>query len=154
MAKKKAAYPIVEPRNARRPEFVRYLEEILESGQCPFCPGGVTHNDQPILYRNQSWWVTKTVQPLPNTKHHFMITPFRHILAMEEITADEWRDFTNAIDWAKTHLDHKGIAYYWRQGDPMITGATVSHIHVQAVVPDGNIVTVTFGPYPKPKQPE
>lgn len=142
-----ATYPIVEPSNARRPEVKEYLQKILESGKCCFCRDGATHRDQPILTANEHWCLTRTTQPLPNTREHFMIIPYRHILDMADVTPEEWEGFRDLMCWAEKEFNHTGIAYYWRQGDPMLTGATVSHIHVQAVVPDGGLVTVHFGKF-------
>lgn len=143
---KMADYPITIPSNARRPEVKEYLQKVLESGQCPFCRGGATHRDQPILATNEHWWLTRTTQPLPNTQEHFMIVPYRHLLNMADATPEEWTSFTELMRWAEKEFKQDGIAYYWRQGDPMITGATVMHLHVQAIIPQG-LATVHFGVY-------
>nr|AIA13018.1 Dihydrofolate reductase [uncultured bacterium] len=143
-------YPIVEPYNARTEEFKKYLNEIIDEGKCPFCPGGATHRNQEMIYQNDHWWVINTLQPLANTLHHFMIVPFRHIVTMDELTAAEWEGFSKMLTWANGQFKANGLAYYWRQGEPMVTGASVSHLHVQAIAPAG-LVQVNFGPYPKEK---
>lgn len=141
-------FPIVEPNNARGQDYENYLKQILASGTCPFCPEGVTNKDQPTLYTNEHWWIRNTLQPLPNTVQHLLITPKRHVVRMEELTPEEWASFSQMLAWVQKELAPTGVAYYWRQGELMVTGASVSHVHVQAIVPAG-LVNVLFGPFSK-----
>lgn len=141
-------YQIVEPLNARLPEFKRYLVKILKTDKCPFCRGGVTHKNQEILYSNKGWWLTLTVQPLKDTFPHFMIVPFRHVTKMQDITPTEWKQFQEVLVWAQKKFMPTGTVFYWRQGESLVTGASVSHLHVQAIVPRG-LAQVYFGYYPK-----
>lgn len=144
-------FPIVEPANSRTEKFKEYLHQILAEGTCPFCPGGATHRDQEIIHKNKDWWLVFTLQPLPNTFPHFMIVPYRHITNMKDVTSSEFLNLQKMMKWAEKTFKNTGVAYYWRQGDPLVTGASVSHLHIQAISPT-EFTQVGFGRFIK--QPE
>lgn len=141
-------YPIVEPVNGRNEEYRAQLTKILNDTICPFCPGGETLRDQEILKATKYWFVKFNHHPLANTVYHFMITPHRHIVAMEEITTEEWQDLCEIRQWLKSQYDMTGDAMYGRSGEPLVTGATVSHFHMHIIVPAG-LVQVSFGMFPR-----
>ena len=126
-------YPIVEPNNARSETYRRYLEEILKSEKCPFCPGGATRFDQETLAENEGWWLTRTTQPIAGTKSHFLIIPQKHVLSMQEIGIRDFTRLQEIFAIAQKRFGYENLVCYWREGDPIITGASVSHIHLQCM---------------------
>lgn len=139
-------YPIAEPSNGRTQVYKDRLKEIMKSGVCPFCPHGATHQDEEILYSNESWFVKNNPYPLENALYHFMITPHRHILSVDEISSEEWNDFKAIRRWLSDRYAMLGDVLYMRSGDPLVTGATVAHFHCHIIVPT-NMVNVVFGKF-------
>lgn len=140
-------YSIVTPGNARTPEYRAHLQKILKSGLCPFCPGGDTLRDQKILRQNTSFWASHNYVPISGSQHHLILVPHRHLEELSEITAEEWLDFIKILAWLKKKFKITGAITYVREGDPLKTGATVSHLHFQFIVPK-KIVKLYFGPSP------
>jgi len=138
--------PIVEPANGRNEEYKAQLERILESGICPFCQNGETLKEQLILRSNQSWWIKENAHPLAHTLYHFVITPNRHIESVDDITSAEWEDLKEMRAWVKQNYPANGDAMYVRSGEPLVTGATVTHLHYHMIVPAG-LVDVKFGSF-------
>ena len=142
-------YPIVEPSNSRSPEYRAHLEMILASGICPFCPGGETYQKQERLGENEHWIASRNYQPLANTSYHFLFIPKRHVESRGELSGEELRALVMLEDGIKKEREITGSVLYGRDGDPLLTGATVAHLHFQMIVPQGS-AQVFFGPYPKP----
>jgi dihydrofolate reductase len=140
-------HPIVEPTNARNEIYRADLESIQNSGQCPFCPGGKTLREQKILRENNTWLLTKNYHPVSGSVHHFVLIPKRHVEKREELDTEEIQDLWEMQRWVESEYRSTGSVLYGRSGEPLVTGATVAHIHFQLVIPVG-LVTVTFGPYP------
>lgn len=130
-------YPIVEPRNARNKEYRDHLNQILESGRCPFCPGGDTYEKQERLAENEHWIASRNYHPLKGTLHHFLFTPKRHVIYRSEFSGKELKALVEVENEIKLAHDIDGCIIFGREGDPMVTGASVLHLHFQMVVPDG-----------------
>lgn len=139
-------YPIVEPNNGRNDEYRADLTSILESGNCPFCPGGKTLKQQEILKKDDSWFLTKNYHPLAGTIHHFIVTPVRHVTFVEDILPEEWAKLSDLRRWLRTEYSMTGDAMYVRSGEPIVTGATVSHLHFHIIVP-AEFIQVSFGKF-------
>ncbi len=142
-------YPITQPDNARNETYKKQLQQILESGICPFCPDGVTVKDQPIIKENQSWFATYNAHPLANTITHIMVTAKRHFTTIDDLSPNEWADFVEIKKSLKEIANMTGDVTYGRSGEPLVTGATVSHFHFHIIVPVG-LAQVSFGHF----QPE
>lgn len=139
-------YPIVEPANGRNEEYRSQLQRILESKQCPFCERGETLKEQKIIFESSTWFITPNRHPLPNTLHHFVITPKRHIEFFDELNDTEWQGLKECRVWLKEKYNFTGDAIYARSGEPLVTGASVAHFHAHLIVPAGN-VQVSFGTF-------
>lgn len=140
-------YPIVEPSNGRSPKYRSELQEILTTGVCPFCPQGKTINTQAVLRKTDYWYATPNAYPLKNSLFHFMITPWRHITNVNDISTAEWQDFVQLRRWLTNQYNLTGDALYVRSGEPLVTGASVAHLHWQIIVPASQI-EVNFGQFP------
>lgn len=145
---------IVFPENARNPKYRRQLEEIEASGLCPFCPGGhtFTHPSQLVdfVHRdNESWLVKLNSYPLEGAEWHFTLILRSHKERIEEMSDAEVVDLRRAIGWLVRHYSVAGGVLYMRDGEGLLTGATVAHLHAQYVMPKpGEAVTARFGPPP------
>lgn len=141
-------YPITEPSIGRSEEYRADLTQILESGICPFCPGGKTLQAQKIEHENDSWYLTHNYVPLKNTMWHFLLIPKRHVEKREHLKQKEVRDLWSMQKWIDDRYQGTGSVLYGRSGEPKSVGATVAHIHFQLIIPAG-YVEIGFGPYPQ-----
>lgn len=139
-------YPIVAPINGRTIEYQNDLTEILESGRCPFCPDGVTWTRQEIYMSDECWIITKNVHPLNGSRFHFLIVPRRHVTLFSHLTPAEIISLQGFLMRIKENNSCNGIVWYCREGNPITTGATVQHFHIQLIVPK-QTVTLNFGMY-------
>lgn len=145
---------IVDPRNARSPEYRDELIRIWRSGQCPYCRGGKTQLEDRdrLVGENQYWLAIQTHTPIANTDHHIVIFPRkRHLTVFEQLDAYELQYLTRLIGEIRQKFGIKGNTYGLREGDTTVSGATVSHFHFNLYVPTpGKVVAVHFGQFNKP----
>lgn len=137
---------LVEAKTARNPKYKAHLRRIQANGICPFCQNGETYQTQPVIYENANWWISRNAHPLNGTSEHLIIVPKRHLRYSRQLSTLEWNDFHTLLDWIKNNLSMKGTVFYWREGEMLVTGATVAHLHIQAIAPT-ELVQVNFGLY-------
>lgn len=145
---------IVDPRNARNPEYQRQLLEIQESGQCPFCPGGQTYVEEMDMFvaENEHWLIKHSKVPYTNAAVHLVCILRPHKTRLSELIEQEWASLKPLIKQVLTDqrmLDIGGNLFV-REGATELTGATVCHLHFNYIVPESSenetkIVTVNFG---------
>lgn len=145
---------IVDPRNARNPDYQRQLLEIQESGQCPFCPGGQTYVEEMDMFvaENEHWLIKHSKVPYTNAAVHLVCILRRHKTRLSELIEQEWASLNPLI---KQVLVNEGIAdnggsLFVREGATELTGATVCHLHFNYVIPESSengskVITVRFG---------
>jgi len=148
--KNKPLKRIVDPRNARSKPYAAELRKIQKSGLCPFCPGGKTlvEGKDPILLRNDHWLAIQSHTPIANTQHHWVVFPKKHRTRVTQLSNEEWCFFSEIISTLQKKFKVAGdvVSFTAREGDTVITGATVLHLHFNIYVPKrGRVVTVTFG---------
>jgi diadenosine tetraphosphate (Ap4A) HIT family hydrolase len=145
---------IVDPRNARNPEYQQQLLEIEKSGKCPFCPGGQTFIDESDMFitDNEQWLVKQSKAPYANSAVHLVCILRTHKIRLGEMTEAEWTSLMPLIEQAllKLNINNDGGSLFVREGATELTGATVCHLHFNYVIPessenDTKIVTVRFG---------
>ncbi|MFC1721142.1 HIT domain-containing protein [Patescibacteria group bacterium] len=120
---------------AKGDEYAQVIKEIIERGECPFCPAGFIYHKYPILKKNGEWFITRSSWPYENAEHHFIILSDRHMECVSEITPEDLVAVQYLASWAVDEFDLKGGALNVRFGDTEYTGATVCHIHFHLIVP-------------------
>jgi dihydrofolate reductase len=147
---RKVPRPLVtEPRNARSQSYLADLVALNTLGECPFCPGGKTHQTQGIIFENEAWWVTHNTHPLTHSELSLVLVPKRHVIFAHELHADEVAYERLMLQEIEKMFGLEGWARTVCEGEPMRTGATVRHLHYQLLVPEpGKAVQKFFGPFP------
>ena len=148
----KAKYPVVVPENARNERYRKDLKLIFGSGKCPFCEDGTTMIDerQKTVCKTESWIVKLNYEPVSGARLHFLIISRYHVFSLIDLQLKAYLGLQDIYKWLEENYDCEGFVIYVRCGDPLVTGATVPHLHVHFVVPeDGQAVTIRFGPPPK-----
>lgn len=125
--------------NAYRDGAKERLEAHAQANTCPFCPDGLQKRKSPVEEKQQGWFVTSNDFPYPETDHHLLVIPERHVGSIDEIEVADIiaiRDLLKAV-FAKRDIDT--AAFIMRFGDPALNGSTVRHVHAHVVVPKKGI---------------
>lgn len=118
-----------------RGDYGDVLQEILNEGICPFCPGNLyRHHTEPIIFEGPHWLVTTNFKPYEGTAHHFMLIAKQHRERIEELNVDEWSEVFGHYQKLVTTFNLSGATILWRSGDTKLTGASVIHLHLQIIV--------------------
>jgi diadenosine tetraphosphate (Ap4A) HIT family hydrolase len=125
----------VDPTYARTGKYGAVISEIAQKNVCPFCPETFHWHTNPILRRDGSWFITKSMQPYKDTEHHFLILGVKHKVNVTELTPTDWSHIRQLIAWAEDRFGLLGGGLTLRFGDTRFTGATVSHLHLHLIVP-------------------
>lgn len=125
--------------HARSDEQKKVLEDIAESGECPFCIGNLTkHHKLPITLSTAHWIVTENQWPYENAGKQVLIIAARHVESILQLTNDEWVDWATVVTQASYLYDIDAGAVCMRFGDPQVSGASVRHLHAQLIVPSAD----------------
>ncbi|MFH2118666.1 MAG: HIT family protein [Candidatus Paceibacterota bacterium] len=123
--------------NTREPEQVKVMEQIVESGECPFCLATIKkYHRTPILKETDHWLLTRNAWPYDNTREHFLIILKPHKERLSELSSEEGADFFRLMAWAEQEFDLPGGGLAMRFGDTNYSAGTIKHLHVQLIVPD------------------
>ena len=123
--------------NTREEEQVQVMEEIIETGECPFC---MEHLDKyhrtPVLKETDHWIITRNAWPYENTRDHFLLILKTHKESLGELSPEEGADYFQLIAWAEQEFEIPGGGLAMRFGDTNYSAGTVKHIHAQLIIPD------------------
>lgn len=128
----------VEPRNARKGEYQKIIQQIRATGKCPFCPEYFEYHKKPIFQRKNGWFLTENSWPYKNTRHHLIIIGDKHKENFFELTKKDFEAVAYLTQWAIRKYKIQGGAFAMRFGDTNLTGASVTHIHFHIISPEKN----------------
>jgi diadenosine tetraphosphate (Ap4A) HIT family hydrolase len=130
--------------NARNPLQIENMQKIAAEGICPFCPEHMEkYHKPPILRRGTYWYITPNMYPYEHSIDHILFVTNRHVSISFELSADEWLELQEHINWV---MQERGLTHgtlVMRSGDMSKTGSTVLHLHAQLVVGDGTKPVIT-----------
>lgn len=117
--------------NVRTVEQMEAMQEIRETGVCPFCleHRGRWHK-KPDIWSGVHWVVSENMWPYSWTKEggvHLVLFLKTH--AETEIPPGAWEELGTVLSEMSSRFSIPGGGLYVRLGDPKWTGATVRHIH-------------------------
>jgi dihydrofolate reductase len=129
-------HPYIEMRSVRTDEQRQTMEKILEAGHCPFCPENLHLWHKPrILREGEHWLVTYNQWPYPNSEVHLLILLKTHAVDLSELPQGAGEEYFELIKWVEQEFGIAGGATWMRFGEPIITGASVRHLHAQIMAP-------------------
>lgn len=115
-------------------QYCRAVENTLRGG-CPFC------QTETMLLRSirktGPFWVISCDPPEPHTRFHFLIIPRRHIVSLLELNGAEWLLFGDCLRELRDDYDLDATGILIRDGDARKLCGTITHLHVQVMVPNG-----------------
>lgn len=118
--------------NARTPEQRAVMESLLTEGICIFCD---KRTERRAILVSPNWNITPNSYPYDGTEQHLLLTPVRHVTAINKLNMVEWVELQYIIHRAGEF--YPGYSVVVRNGDMEITGATVEHLHFHVLVPNG-----------------
>lgn len=123
-------YRFIEMANCRTGEQRRVMQEILDTGVCPFCPENLQRwHLKPILWSGKHWVVSENMWPYPNTRVHLMLFLKTHAEGPADMPEGAFEEILTVMRWAEKEFGIKGGGLYMRFGECLWTGGTVRHIH-------------------------
>lgn len=129
----------VDIENTRTPEQRAVYQDIENKNIDPFEPEHLKiHHPHPILFENNSWFVTKNAFPYENTSLHLLIVHKDFITSIEEISKNAWVDLQEIINFSVEKFNLRSGSFFMRFGDTTKTGSTVTHLHAHIIVSGGD----------------
>lgn len=119
--------------NARTPEQAEYMRQLDADGVCVFCPEGASHVQQ--VHACAGWRVVVNRFPWypDDRRRHFLLVPDDHLVAVDELGADEWLAMRHVLRWTLRHHLLRDYRVTVRSGDMAATGGTIQHLHAHLV---------------------
>lgn len=128
---------LVDIDNARVPEQLAEMQQILREGHCPFCPEHLAkHHKDPIVRETKYWLLTPNQWPYKHTKVHLLAIYKQHAVDLVEIDPEAGQDLLELMQWASREYQVLGGAFAMRFGDTNYSAGSVNHIHAQFIQPD------------------
>ena len=134
-----------------------YTQELVDAAathQCIFCEPKF-HREN-ALHREAdvsemiSWLAFHNNYPMTDRQgghpeFQLLLVSEDHRDDTQPLSGIDWALITLLVETCKKELGIKGGCYFFRDGDPIISGRTVRHAHVHYVVPrvvDGKVVPI------------
>ena len=128
--------PFIELAGIRTGNQLQTMRIIRLANHCPFCPENLLlYHKKPILWEGKHWILTENQWPYPGKNIHLLLVSKRHIENAGSITVEEWEEFHNTVTKIENEYGFIGGAICMRSGNPVLSGASVKHIHAQIISP-------------------
>lgn len=116
--------------HARTPEQAARMAELEAQGTCRFC--WETRHTPP-----GDWKLRPCDYPYEGTREHLLAIPQRHVTSMGELFEEEFAGLGALLSVYEGIYRPDGYTIAVRNGDMSLTGASVQHLHLHILVPDG-----------------
>jgi ATP adenylyltransferase len=124
--------------NARNQVQYDEMVELEAKGICLFCPEGLVVRDKKVIRDNGEWNLTYNDHPYPNTLHHLLLLPLRHVTDFTNLFTRELASLLQLVEFAKVKFQFEAYGIAIRNGEPSLTGGTIRHLHVHLIVGNPN----------------
>ena len=123
--------------NSRPGTYEEVIRQIEKDKVCPFCPDQLKkYHKNPILAETPRWIVTTNMYPYKGAKTHALFIHKEHIVGLQELSADAWKEFHELIAQFISERKIPGGTALMRFGDTKYTGASVNHLHAHLISSD------------------
>jgi ATP adenylyltransferase len=109
------------------------MERLERDRICVFC---VEHGEQEIAHRGAHWYVTENRYPYEGTVGHWLIVPFAHVKAFDELPDEAGAELWSIKRMLKERSGALATATVERSGDMRFNGGSIAHLHVHFVALD------------------
>ena len=137
----------VDPNNGASEEYKNKLLEIEKEGVDPFSKEYLTKFDKKeIVLETNHWFVFQNQHPYKGVDYQFVIVVQEYKEHFSELTTEEKIDLYSVADMLCNGFFLDGGALTMRFGNTKKSGATVTRLHAQLIVPKkGEKVAAWFG---------
>ncbi|MFH0712507.1 MAG: dihydrofolate reductase [Candidatus Jorgensenbacteria bacterium] len=124
---------------------LKTMRTIRKEGHCPFCPENLSlYHKEPITWEGKHWVVTDSQWPYPGKNVHKLIILKKHAEDMSELPTGAGDELVAITAMVEKETDVKGGGIGFRFGDPILSGASVKHLHFQIISPKRGEEPVKF----------
>lgn len=128
--------PYIELANVRTPDQLKVMRQIRKAGHCPFCSTNLaTYHKKPIIWGGTYWVLTENMWPYPGASAHYLLIARAHREHVGALNGSEKEEFFEALWQLERDGSFLGGGIGIRSGDPILSGATVKHLHAQIISP-------------------
>ena len=125
--------PFIELANIRTKAQLEVMRRIRIAGHCPFCPENLsTYHTKPILWKGAYWVLTENAWPYPGADLHYLIILREHKEDAGLIGVAAEHEFFEVVRLCSSGK-FLGGGICMRSGSPILSGATVKHLHAQII---------------------
>lgn len=137
----------VEIRNARGQAMIEKWQRIINDNIDPFDPKYIKeYIGGNIILDSDHWYAFQNDHPYPETQYQFVIPTKKFFTTFSEVPGNVSLDLDHICQKLAEKYNINGGARFQRFGDPLISGASVIHLHAQLIVPKpGKKVAAWFG---------
>jgi len=137
--------PFIEMVNVRTFEQLKIMRRIRQAGHCPFCPENLhLYHKRPILRRGVHWLLTENQWRYPGTGIHFVLIAKKHAESMHHLPREAAAELFSIVEKLELEGKFLGGGMAMRFGDPILSGATIKHLHAQIISPKRGSDPVKF----------
>ncbi len=127
--------PYIEFINARGGKL-KTMRTIREKGHCPFCPENLSlYHKEPITWKGKHWVLTDNQWPYPDKNIHKLVILKKHAEDLSELDSGAGDELIKIADMVEKETGVSGGGIGFRFGNPLLSGATIKHLHFQIISP-------------------
>lgn len=132
----------IELATVRGFEQLKTMRQIRKAGHCPFCPENLRlYHNQPTRWEGKHWIVTDNQWPYPGKNIHDIVILKEHAEHISEVSREAWDELSYII---RNQILLVGGGLSLRFGDPLLSGASVKHLHAQIISPKRGETTFLY----------
>jgi dihydrofolate reductase len=137
--------PFIEFANIRTLKQLRVMRTIREAGHCPFCSEHFhLYHKPPITWTGDHWIVTDNQWSYLGKNVHKLVILKNHAEDVSELPWGAGNELMAIVHMVEEETGVTGCALGLRSGDPILTGASVKHLHAHIISPKKGAEPVKF----------
>ena len=124
---------------------LKTMRIIRQKGHCPFCPENLSlYHKEPVTWEGKYWLVTDNQWPYPGKNVHKLVISKKHVEDIGELESGASEELVEIVKMTEKETGIRGGAIGFRFGDPILSGASVKHLHFQIISPKRGEEQVKF----------
>lgn len=135
----------IELANVRTLKQLQEYRLIREQGHCPFCQDNLPlYHNNPILRKGKYWLLTQNDYPYAGTDAHLLLILREHAENFRDLLFEAQQELFTFITDVEAEGKFQGGGLCARAGDPLLSGASVKHLHFHLIAPTKGAQPIAF----------